>query len=180
MAEKKTNIVLTGFMGAGKTSVGKSLAREKSMGFIDTDDIIEKNSGISITEIFSRYGEVHFRTLESQAALEVSALKKHVIATGGGIVLSQENVDCLRLGGKMFYLKATPEVIWERVKHYQHRPLLQVQDPIGKIRALLSERESCYHRADCTIDTSHLTVEQVVAKIVEDLDGSGDFSLCEG
>jgi shikimate kinase len=161
------NIVLVGFMGTGKTVVGTQLADMLHMTFTDTDDIIEEDSGMSISRIFSEMGEEHFRDLESEAVEKVSKLTRHVIATGGGAVIRERNLQNLRSTGMLFCLDATPEVILQRTSQYTHRPLLQVEDPIGQIRRMLRMREPFYSLADHRIDTSQLTVNQVADKIAD-------------
>ena len=159
------NIVLVGFMGTGKTAVGTRLAEMLCMRFIDTDDIIEEDSGISISRIFSEMGEEHFRNLESEAVGKVCKLSQRVIATGGGAVIRERNLQNLRSSGLLFCLDATPEVIFQRTSQYTHRPLLQVEDPIGRIRKMLRIREPFYSLADHRIDTSQFTVNQVADRI---------------
>jgi len=161
------NIVLVGFMGTGKTAVGIQLADMLRMKFTDTDDIIEEDSGMSISRIFSEMGEEHFRDLESEAVEKVCKLTRHVIATGGGAVIREQNLQNLRSTGMLFCLDATAEVIFERTSEYNHRPLLQVEKPIGQIRKMLRMREPFYSLADHRIDTSQLTVNQVVDKIAD-------------
>jgi shikimate kinase len=159
------NIVLVGFMGTGKTAVGMRLAEMLDMRFIDTDDIIEEDSKMSIPEIFSEMGEEHFRELESKAVGKVCKFSRQVIATGGGAVIREQNLQKLRSTGMLFCLDATPEVILQRTSQYTHRPLLQVDDPIGQIRKMLQTRESFYSLADHRIDTSQLTIDQVADRI---------------
>lgn len=135
------------------------------MEFVDIDDIIEEDSNMSITDIISKMGGEHFRDLESKAVEKVCKLSRQVIATGGGAMVRDQNVQNLRSTGMLFCLDATPEVILQRTSKYSHRPLLQVEDPIGRIREMLQTRESLYARADHKIDTSQLTVDQVVDRI---------------
>jgi len=135
------------------------------MEFVDIDDIIEEDSNMSITDIISKMGGEHFRDLESKAVEKVCKLSRQVIATGGGAVVRERNVQNLRSTGMLFCLDATPEVILQRTSKYSHRPLLQVEDPIARIREMLQTRESLYARADHKIDTSQLTVDQVVDRI---------------
>jgi shikimate kinase len=161
----KSNIVLVGFMGTGKTSVGTQLAEMLEMQFIDTDEIIEKDSGMSISEIFAKMGEDHFRDLESRTIERVSKLERQVIATGGGAVKREKNLQNLKNSGIVFCLYASPEIILQRTSRYNHRPLLQVDDPVSKINEMLKEREQFYTKADYMIDTSKLTIDQVVEKI---------------
>ncbi len=162
---KIANIILIGFMGTGKTSVGMRLAEMLDMKFIDTDDLIEENSKMSIPEIFSEMGEEHFRDLESEAVEAVSRFSRYVVATGGGAVIREQNVRNLRSSGLLFCLDATPEAIFQRTSQYAHRPLLQVEDPISRIRNMLQFRAPFYAKADYRIDTSKLTVDQVADRI---------------
>ncbi len=161
------NIVLTGFMGAGKTTVGKALAEKTGMPVIDTDNKIEEDSGMEISDIFEKYGEPYFRELEKKAVSRVSMLKNHIIVTGGGVVLNKENIKNLRRNGIIIYLHATPEIIYDRIKHTTHRPLLRCPDPLSKIKELLSSRAPFYEDNDLTIDTSNLTIDEVVKEILD-------------
>ncbi len=160
------NIVLTGFMGAGKTAVGKRLAEITGMEVTDTDDLIEEDAGMAISEIFEKFGEPHFRELEKKAVARASALENHIIVTGGGAVLKKENVENLRKNGTIVYLHAPPGVLYERIKDETHRPLLQVDDPLGKIRELLEYRAPFYANNDLTIDTSDMDVDGVAEEVV--------------
>lgn len=166
------NIVLTGFMGAGKSVVGRKLAERLGLGVVDTDDVIEEESGMEISEIFSRFGEARFRELESEAVQKVASLENSVIVTGGGVVLKAENIDTLREKGVIVYLHAAPETVYNRVKNETHRPLLQVEDPLKKIKELLDFRAPFYANNDIEIDTSNLSVDEVVEEIIRKV-GSG-------
>ena len=161
------NIVLVGFMGTGKTSVGQRLARRLGMTYVDTDDIIEQTAGRRITDIFNQHGELYFRELESDAVRKVSRLDNHVISTGGGVVLRAENLEFLKRNGVVFCLMATSEEIWERVKHETHRPLLKAPNPVKKIHKMLKDREAYYALADCMIRTDGVPIERVADKIIE-------------
>lgn len=162
-----TNIVLVGFMGTGKTAVGTRLAEILQMKFIDTDDIIEADSNMSITRIFAEMGEQHFRDLESSAVEKACKLRNHVVSTGGGVVIREQNIQNLKSTGMIFCLDAAPEIILQRTSEETHRPLLQVEDPVGRIRKLLEFRSPFYDKADHRIDTTHLTVNQVADRIAE-------------
>ncbi|NOZ77072.1 MAG: shikimate kinase, partial [Euryarchaeota archaeon] len=159
------NIVLTGFMGAGKSSVGRALAGKTGMPVVDTDEEVEKEAGRTVAEIFETRGEEGFRELESRVVARVSALEGHIIVTGGGVVLRKENMEALRKNGVIFYLSAPPEVIYGRVKDQRHRPLLRVEDPLGRIRELLEHRAPFYADHDFAIDTSDLTVDEVAEEV---------------
>jgi shikimate kinase len=161
------NIVLVGFMGTGKTSVGRRLAERLKMSYIDTDDVIEQESGRIIADIFRESGEPHFRNLESDAVRKVSTLDNRVISTGGGVVLREKNVEMLKTNGVVFCLAATPEEIWRRVGHETHRPLLQGPDPLDRIRQMLADRAPFYALSDETVQTTGLSIEQVVERIIE-------------
>ena len=167
MSDTKNNIILLGFMGTGKSVVGKKLSRILKRELVDTDKLIEKKAGKSIPEIFSEDGEEHFRGLESEVAKEVSKKKNCVIIAGGGIVLREENIRVLKTNGILICLEASPEVIYERVKNDTYRPLLQVKDPLQKIRNLLEYRKKYYDRADYFIDTSELIIDEVVDEIMK-------------
>jgi len=160
------NLILVGFMGTGKTVVGRAAARALSFDYVDTDDIIERRAGKSITRIFAEDGEPRFRDLETEVLRSLAALERHVVATGGGCVQRDENWQSMRRAGLVVCLSARPEVIFERTRRETHRPLLQTPDPMARIRELLDYREPFYARADYTIDTSDLTVEEVVARLV--------------
>ncbi len=169
MDQSKTNIVLTGFMGVGKTAVGKYLAQLLQMEFIDTDQLIEE-SVMKIPDIFRLYGEERFRREEMLAVKKAAASSNCVIATGGGVVLNPQNMKRLRCKGWIVLLTARPEVIAERLKGGETRPLLQqADDKIKLIRELLEAREKYYRNCDIVIDTSDLSVSQVADEIIRQL-----------
>jgi shikimate kinase len=163
------NIVLTGFMGAGKSTVGKGLSEKLGIPMVDTDELIERESGLSIEEIFSKHGAAYFRELEKEAVEKVSTLEDHLVITGGGVVLDKENMENLRKNGIIIYLHAQPEVLYRRVKKHTHRPLLRVKNPLKRIYELLENRARFYSDNDLQIDTSDLCVEEVVDEIVKRL-----------
>lgn len=159
------NIVLVGFMGAGKTSVGKLLADMARWSYIDTDDLVEEAAGKTISEIFAEDGEPAFRELETRVLQSLIDKRRSVIATGGGIVLKKENRDLIKQIGVSFYLKASPATIYQRIKNETHRPLLQVDNPQKKIEEILSQRADIYERMEVVIDTDGLTVKKIAAAI---------------
>lgn len=161
------NIILVGFMGTGKTAVGKELAKKLKMKFIDIDDIIEKREGMEISDIFEQKGEPYFRDVEKKVAREVSKQSNLVIAAGGGVVINEENVKNLKSNGIMICLNASPDKILERTKRYTHRPLLNVPEPSKRVWELLAKRAQYYARADYQIDTTNLTIDEVVQKILK-------------
>jgi shikimate kinase len=162
---KKPNIVLVGFMGTGKTSVGRRLASQLRMRYVDTDDIIERDSGRRISNIFSEDGEPAFRDLESEAVRKASKLYNYVISTGGGAVLRESNMEALKGSGIIFCLTATPEEIYRRVRHQTHRPLLQTPDALGKIQSMLAERQPHYAEVDYTVRTTGRPFREIIGYI---------------
>lgn len=161
------NIILTGFMGVGKSSVGTRLARDLGFSFVDTDELIEADQKATITEIFSSFGEPYFRDVETRVIRRVLEGESRVVSTGGGAVIREQNRAAFKEGGLTVCLTARPEVIYDRIRHETHRPLLQVADPLARIRELLDGREQYYRQADLVIDTSDKTVDQVIGEIRE-------------
>ncbi|NLN16729.1 MAG: shikimate kinase [Firmicutes bacterium] len=163
------NIVLIGFMGSGKTTVGREVARRLGWSFVDTDDEIERGAGKSIAAIFADEGEDHFRRLEKEVVCRLAASKERVIATGGGVVKDGDNLRTLAATGVLFWLRLEPEEIYRRIRGQQVvRPLLEVADPLGEIRRLLQERESSYAKADFIIDgkgTVDAVADAIIAKM---------------
>ena len=158
-------------MGSGKTEVGKRLAERLGYTFIDTDLLIEKKTGKSISEIFSNEGEQSFRDTETLILEELSGINDCVISTGGGIVTREKNILQLKKTGFIIWLKASPETILKRVGSETHRPLLKVDNPREKIKKLMSQREQSYSEADLTIDTDGLEVEDIVNNIIRQAAG---------
>jgi shikimate kinase len=163
------NIALTGFMAVGKSAVGRTLARKLGRRFVDLDRMIEKSEGMRVQDIFSRKGESYFRQAERQALAEVLGQEEQVIATGGGVVIDEENLRLLRERSFVVCLTAAPEVLLRRAGKSKQRPLLKGADRAQRIGELLAQREKNYAQAHVAVDTSHLTVEQVVEKILERL-----------
>ena len=161
-----SNIYLVGFMGTGKTQVGKKLAKQLERKFLDLDELIKMSENRSISEIFQKLGEPHFRSLEKKMLSEVSKQKECVVSCGGGIVIDPQNIKLMKQTGMMICLSATPEVILKRTKGFSHRPLLNAEDPKEKITSLLAERAKYYDQADKIIDTSLISVEEVVDLIL--------------
>ena len=159
-------IVLTGFMGTGKSVVGRRLAERLGLSFLDLDDLIVENAGLSLPEIFASEGEPGFRRREREQIARVANCRNCVIATGGGALLDPENIRTLKTGAVLISLQATPEVILKRIKPESHRPLLQVSDRLVRIRQLLEQRASAYAQADLCVETTESSVEEVVDRIV--------------
>lgn len=161
------NIVLIGFMGTGKSAVGEELAKLLKMRFVSTDNIIEQREKRPIVEIFEKSGEPYFRKVEKAVVKEVSGLDNVVIAAGGGAVLDDENMANLKRYDVMICLTTNPKVIYERTKDYKHRPLLNVDNPVEKIKQLLESRALFYAKADHQIDTSDKSVAETAKKVLE-------------
>ncbi|MBV8328968.1 MAG: shikimate kinase [Verrucomicrobia bacterium] len=160
------NLVLVGFMGSGKSSVGREIARRWGYRFLDTDSVIRQKHSKSILEIFESQGEPFFRDQEHLALCELQGSVDCVIATGGGIVLQPRNHPLLHALGIIVWLTATEEIIWERVSRNRKRPLLQTANPRGTISHLISLRNPLYESvADITVETSGLTHEEVANRV---------------
>jgi shikimate kinase len=160
------NLALIGFMGAGKTSVGRLAAEQLHFNYLDTDELIQSRAGRSITEIFSTDGEAAFRKMESDLVGELAARTKTVISTGGGLPVNPQNLLNLKKYSLVVCLWASPEKIWERVKNQTHRPLLHDADPQKKIHELLAAREPFYRQADVLLNTELRSVREVAQQVV--------------
>jgi len=161
------NIYLVGFMGTGKTAVGRELAKKKKWQFIDLDELIELKEKRSISDIFAKSGEPYFRRLEHEVLKQVSREKNFVVACGGGIVINKENIKIMRETGMVICLTASPGVILNRTSSYAHRPLLNVANPKEQIEFLLKLRAPYYAQADKTIETSNLSIGQVAGSVIK-------------
>ena len=161
------NIILTGFMGTGKTEASKILAERLKKQRLCLDDMIEWKVGKPISEIFEQNGETYFRRIESEMVSSVSKDRDVIIDAGGGAIINEQNYRRLKEHGVIFCLSASVDTILERTKHYRHRPLLNAPDPKEKVEKLLARREKFYKKADYTIDTTALTSEETADKILE-------------
>ncbi len=162
------NIVLIGFMGCGKSSVGRRIAVKTGHRFVDTDELVAAEAGRSITQIFAEQGEEHFRELESAALRELEGKTGMVLATGGGLILREENRAALRRVGMVVWLDAEPDILFERVSRNRKRPLLQTDDPRASFDALLTERRPIYEAAtDLRLDSSHLSHDDAARIVIE-------------
>ena len=160
------NIILTGFMGTGKTTVGKRLAKRLGWRFVDVDELIEAHAKMPVARIFAERGEPVFRRLERRYVNRAARSDQQVIATGGGAFVDAENRARLQAGGVTVCLTARPRVILERIgKRVALRPLLRGGDPLKKIQTLLARRARAYAAADLTVDTSSQSVEEVVEQL---------------
>jgi shikimate kinase len=163
------NIALTGFMAAGKTVVGRKLALRLEWPFVDLDRAIEKAEGMKVQEIFAQKGEAFFRGLEKRKLREVLDREGQVVATGGGAVVDEENLRLLKEKSLLVCLSATPRTLMQRAGSGRGRPLLKGEDRKDKIESLLSQREKLYAQAHLMIDTSALSIDDVVEKIMAQL-----------
>jgi shikimate kinase len=160
------NIALIGFMGTGKSSVGRMVADQLHFAFLDTDELIESRAGKSVSAIFTEQGEPAFRKLEETVVAELAARKRVVISTGGGVAAVPANLASLREHALVVCLWASPEKIWERVRGQSHRPLLREPDPLAKIRQLLGAREPFYKQADILLNTEVRSLREVAQQVV--------------
>ena len=169
----RENIIITGFMGTGKSVVAKELARKLKMKFIDMDRIIKEGQGMSIADIFSRYGENYFRQQENKLVKELSQKENMIIATGGGTLLSSDNTRILGQRGQIICLYADSRTIYNRVKRRNNRPLLKGENVLSEIDRLLEERKKIYDNIKWKIDTTNLNIQEVTDKIMALLKSEG-------
>lgn len=160
-----TNIALVGFMGTGKSTVGRLLARELNWSFVDVDDAIVETAGCSIPDIFSQHGESGFRELERTALLAILQGANQIISCGGGIVTVPDNIDSLQKQCTTLCLTASPDALYARVKGDSNRPLLQVENPLVEIRGLIDKRAPLYDQFTEQIDTGDKSPQDLVAEI---------------
>ena len=165
---KIENLVLAGFMGCGKSSVGRLAAKLLGFRFVDTDVLIEKRAGKRISVIFEQEGEPAFRKLEREMVAELKDGQRMVVSTGGGLIIDPANLAALKERGLVVCLWASPETIWERVRRSSHRPLLREADPLGKIRRLLAEREPFYRQADVLVIAEQRSVRDVATHVLHE------------
>jgi shikimate kinase len=165
------NIFLVGLMGAGKTTVGRALAKKLNKRFIDSDHEIEARTGVSIPLIFEIEGEASFRHRETEVIRDLTAQSDIVLATGGGAILRPENRECLKTRGTVIYLRASVNSILQRTSHDKNRPLLQTANPRQRIEQLAQEREPYYLEvADFVVETGRPNVQSLVQTIVAQLE----------
>lgn len=168
------SVFLVGLPGSGKSTVGRQLARRLGLPFVDSDHVIEQRIGSSIRAFFDREGEAAFRDLEAQVIDDVTAGPLAVIATGGGAVLRPENRERLHERGRVVYLRSTPEDLFRRLRNDRHRPLLQVADPLVRLKDLHAQRHPLYaETAHFAIDTGRPSVATLVNMILMQLELAG-------
>jgi shikimate kinase len=172
MKERGDAIVLIGFMGAGKSSVGRTLARMTGLPRFDTDEMIGGRFGLTVAEIFEKHGEEEFRNAETEALRDLTGNQAAIVVTGGGIVLRPENRRLLRELGTVIHLSAEEETLFARISRRSTRPLLRTEDPRATVTELLRSRLPVYRQiADVEVDTTLLSHEEVAEKILESVEG---------
>jgi shikimate kinase len=175
LQDRKGNIILVGLMGAGKTSVGKVLARVLGKRFLDSDQEIEHATGVRIPVIFEFEGEAGFRARETKMLAELVRLRDIVLATGGGAVLAKENRELLPANGTVVYLRAPIRSLVKRTRRDRNRPLLQVPDPAAKLTALYEQRDPLYREiAHLVVDTGDQSVRVLAGQIEDKLRASAN------
>ena len=162
-----SNIYLVGFMGTGKTETAKLLAKQLGCTFVDMDSVIEEREKISIPDIFKAKGEPYFRQIERGLLAELAKKQGLVIACGGGAFVDLENIRIMKESGVVVCLTSSPAKILERTRKFTHRPLLNVSDPLAKIKDLLDKRAHSYSQAHFTIDCDKLTVSQTAQEVMK-------------
>jgi shikimate kinase len=172
------SIIFVGLPGSGKTTIGRQLARRLGQPFVDSDHEIEHRLGCSIREFFAREGEDSFRNQEQQVIDELTQTQQGVIATGGGAVLREANRRHMHDRGQVIYLRSTPEDVFRRVRHDTARPLLQVDDPLSRLRTLFEARDPLYREAaHFVIETGRPSVAMLVNMICMQLELAGHLPL---
>lgn len=161
-----SNLALLGFMGCGKTTIGQRVAQKIGWRFVDSDELIERKTGLTISEIFSRFGEEYFRLLETRTLLELSRETHIVLATGGGLPTREENWVILREHFLTVFLRVSFPILFERLKKSINRPLLKKYSSFFELGALYKSRIPCYLRAHVIIDADFLTEDEIAEEII--------------
>ena len=167
-------VSLVGMPGCGKSTVGRHLARQLGLNFADSDTEVERRIGMPIREFFAERGEAAFREVEQEVIESLSSADPGVLATGGGAVLRAANRDALHGRSHVFYLRSSPEELFRRLRHDMHRPLLQVADPMRRLRELFRERDPLYRRtAHYVIETPRPSVPALLSMVLMQLELAG-------
>ena len=160
--------------GSGKSTVGRQLAKQLGLGFVDSDTELERRVGMPIREWFARFGEDAFRDLEQDIIDDVTCRADTVIATGGGAVLRPSNRDALHARTHVFYLRTTPEELFRRLRHDSHRPLLQVEDPLARLRQLFKDRDPLYRRvAHFVVEGGRPAMTALLGMVLSQIENAG-------
>ena len=166
------NIYLIGFMGVGKSTIGRLLAEETKGQLVEMDETIEAEQGMTINEIFAQQGETHFRDLESELVERIAGQEEKIVSCGGGAVLRGENVANMKKSGTIVFLSAMPETIYERVRYSTNRPLLKGNMNVEYIAGLMEKRRALYESAaDVIISTDEKTTEEIVRELLREWEG---------
>ena len=167
----RRNIVFVGLMGAGKSAIGRMVAQQLKVQFIDTDVEIERVSRMTISELFATYGEEEFRALETRVIKRLLRGGPKVISTGGGAFINDNTRRHISRGSISLWLKADLEVLWERVNKRDHRPLLKTENPKATLATLMEKRYPIYAGADLTIESRDVRKEIIVTEVLAAIDG---------
>ena len=163
----RRNIVFVGLMGAGKSAIGRSVAQQLRIPFVDTDDEIGRVSRMTISELFASYGEEEFRALETRVIKRLLRGGPKVVSTGGGAFINENTRRHIKRGGVSLWLKADLEVLWERVNKRDHRPLLKTENPKATLAALMEKRYPIYCEADITIESRDVRKDIIATEVLE-------------
>lgn len=165
------NLILVGMMGSGKTTMGKTLARHLDKTFVDSDEEIQKRTGVTIPHIFDVEGEAGFRQRETAVICDLVGRENIVLATGGGTVLADQNRAMLKRNGIVVYLKASVQDLWQRTRHDRNRPLLQTEDPRAKLNELFQQRDPLYREAaDIVIQSGKQSVHSMLLHLADEIE----------
>lgn len=164
----RKNIILVGLMGAGKSTIGRSLAKKLKKDFYDSDRVIEERTGVDIATIFEIEGEEGFRKREAQVIAELCQCENIVLATGGGSILSEENRENMKNHGQVVYLSTTAELLYSRIRHDKSRPLMQTSNPLETLKNLLKDREPYYKEVSDIVVTTGKQKATLIVKRVEE------------
>lgn len=172
------NLILVGMMGSGKTTMGRLLARSLGKAFVDSDEEIQKRTGVTIPHIFDIEGEPGFRQRETTAIHDLVGRDNIVLATGGGAVLAEQNRECLQQNGIVIYLKANVHDLWQRTRHDRNRPLLQTADPHSKLTELFQQRDPLYQQmSDIVVQSGKQSVHSLMLNLIDEIEKFRRISL---